>query len=115
MGSSARIAFLSNRSGNRDLWLADLVDRDLDQDSDTLVAYRRLTSTGVDRFDWHPDGTRLCVVSGSGFGWVDASSGAFTAIDLPDSDVTRVAGAGVSVYAPPGEHTLIAFQERVKD
>jgi len=106
--ASARIAFLSDRSGTRELWLADLLDRDGNQTSDTLVAHRRLTSTGVARFDWHPDGTRLCVVSGSGFGWVNASSGAFTAIGLPDSDLVRF--DGVSVYAPPGEHTLVAFQ-----
>ena len=107
-GSTARIAFLSNRSGSQELWLGDLVDRDGNGSSDELVEHRRLTSTGISRFDWHPDGTRLCVVSANGLGWVDASSGAFAPIELPDSSLTRF--GGVSVYAAPGEHTLVAVQ-----
>ena len=107
-GSSARISFLTTRDNVRNLWLADLVDLNGDQTSDTLMHYRQLTTSGVAFYDWHPDGTRIAVISGQGFGWVNSTTGAFEAIALPDSDVTGF--DGVSVFAPPGQHTLVAFQ-----
>jgi hypothetical protein len=115
-GNNARIAFLSTLSGSGtlDLWTANLVDRDGDAHSDTLIDYHQLThTTAIASYDWHPDGTRLCVAASSGLSWVDASSGALTPIAIPDSSLTRFATP--AVFWRPGEHTLLAFQAQTEN
>lgn len=109
-GADARIAFLSDlATGGRNLWTAVLRDRNGDARSDTLVDYVRLTTGGnAGSYDWHPDGTRLCVAAAGRLQWVDAASGAATPIALPDSGV--ISASHPAVFWRPGEHTLIAFQ-----
>lgn len=105
---NARISFLSDRLGQRELWLGDLVDLNADSRSDTLMNLRRLTTGGLTSYDWHPDGTRICVARGRTLSWIDPATGAVTPIALGDSLLTRF--GGVSVFWRPGEHTLVAFQ-----
>ncbi len=118
-GSDARIGFLSNVShdvGGNDLWTGSLRDRHTHPEarSDTLVNYHRLTTTGgVAGFDWHPDGTRIVVAVGGGLSWVDAATGAVSAIALPDSDLARILSP--TVYWQTGEHTLVAFQAQIEN
>jgi hypothetical protein len=112
---AARVAFMSDLAGTgiTELWLADLLDRNGDNRSDTLVNFRDLTpGLAVNGYDWHPDGTRLCV-SGRGLSWVDAGSGAVTSIPIPDSSLTHIGSP--SVFWRQGEHTLIAFQAEAEN
>ncbi len=113
---AARVAFMSDLSGagRRELWFADLVDLNGDNRSDELQNYRLLApGLGISGFDWHPDGTRLCVAGSRGLSWVDASSGAVTPIVLPDSSLSKMGSP--AVFWRPGEHTLVAFQAEAEN
>jgi hypothetical protein len=115
-GPRARIAFLSNLAGNsvRELWVADLVDANGDNRSDSLDARRDLTpGRAVSSYDWHPDGTRLCVAGSGGLAWVDAGSGAIAPIPIPDNTLAKLAFP--AVFWRPGEHTLIVFQAETEN
>lgn len=105
---NARISYISDRLGARDLWLADLVDLNADMRSDSLMNPRRVTHGGIASYDWHPDGSRICVARSRTLSWLDPNTGSETPIALGDSLLTRL--TGVSVFWRSGEHTLIAFQ-----
>ena len=108
--ADARISFISKlNTGAPNLWTAVLRDRNGDARSDTLLNYVRLTASGnIGGYDWHPDGTRLCVATGGVLSWINAANGMVTPIALPDSDLTRPANP--AVFWRPGEHTLVAFE-----
>ena len=119
-GTAARIAFLSDQTddpsvhGPLNLWYGDLVDLNGDSRSDSLMNLRQLTfGAAISTFDWHPDGTRLCISDNAGLAWVDAVSGARTRIVLPDESLTR---PGLpAVFWRPGEPTLVAFQAQAEN
>lgn len=108
---AARIGFIADLDDTgANVWLADLLDRDMDSRSDTLVNYRRLTETGnVTSFDWHPLGHTIYFTAAGNLASIPSSGGDPIPISLVHHDSSLADLDYVSVY-DDGSGVFLALQ-----
>jgi len=110
----ARIAFISDRGKERNIWLGDLWDMNHDGQTDSLVNLRELTHVGdVTSFDWHPSGQSLYFISEgrngvNGIQHVSVDGSLLPALSFSQHDSLITNFASVSVFAR--ESTLLTFE-----
>jgi hypothetical protein len=117
-GFPAHIAFLTDNVPldsvrTLDVWTADLVDTNGDNQGDALENFNQLTHLGnVTGFAWHPDGQSLYLTGDSKVirkvSAIDGSS--LGSLSFSDEDSLLASPAYVSLFQRAGGPTLVAFQ-----